>query len=161
MAMNVIWALTAGMLFAIVLPAASTWVLLNPMVTPMLATKNWQTSMPKAPQLMRGECSVRLLQKISTRNIHEKWATAHSLNSPERDGSGEHVDEGEDERYEEGVGDGACGLEERGGEVEDEVDTCPLLHHLEGSTENRTAEVAARQPRDYRRSRASSWRSNQ
>lgn len=41
-AMNAIWALTAGTLFATELPAASRWTLLKPTVTPMIATMNWK-----------------------------------------------------------------------------------------------------------------------
>jgi len=55
MAMNEIWAFTAGMLLAtLVVPSAERWVLLNPTVTPMMATMNWQTSMPKAPPTRSG-----------------------------------------------------------------------------------------------------------
>jgi hypothetical protein len=54
MAMKAIWALTAEMLTARVSPAAFSKVLLNPTVTPMMATRNWQISMPRAPQTSRG-----------------------------------------------------------------------------------------------------------
>jgi hypothetical protein len=52
-------------------------------------------------------------------------AATESLNGPERQRSGEDVDEGEDERDEESVGDGTGGLEEGSRVVEDEVDTSP------------------------------------
>jgi hypothetical protein len=54
MAMKAIWALTAGMLLAMETPASLRWVLLNPTVTPMMATRNWQINMPKAPQRRSG-----------------------------------------------------------------------------------------------------------
>lgn len=71
----------------------------------------------------------------------EKRTTTVLLNSVERKRSGEDVDEGEDERHQESVADSTGGLQEGGGEVEDEVDTSPLLHHLERSTEDGTAQV--------------------
>jgi hypothetical protein len=54
MAMNAIWALTAEMLLARLSPFAFRWEWLNPTVTPMMATRNWQINMPKAPQTKRG-----------------------------------------------------------------------------------------------------------
>jgi hypothetical protein len=71
----------------------------------------------------------------------EDSAAAESLNGPEGDGSRAHVDDGEDQGHEEGVGDGVQGLQEDGGVVEDEVHASPLLHHLQGGTEDRAAEV--------------------
>lgn len=55
----------------------------------------------------------------------EDGAAAETLDGPERDRGGEDVDDGEDHGDEELVLDGAGGLEERGGVVEDEVDTGP------------------------------------
>jgi hypothetical protein len=49
MAIKAIWALTAEMLFALLSPAAFKWVWLKPAVTPMMATRNWQMSIPRAP----------------------------------------------------------------------------------------------------------------
>ncbi len=62
----------------------------------------------------------------------EDGAAAEALHGPEGDGGGAHVDEREDEGDEEGVRDGAQGLEEDGGVVEDEVHPRPLLHHPAG-----------------------------
>merc|ERR1711939_152099 len=52
--MKAIRALTAEMLSAIGSPLASGLVWLKPTVTPMMATRNWQINMPKAPQTRRG-----------------------------------------------------------------------------------------------------------
>jgi len=71
----------------------------------------------------------------------EKRTATNTLHSVERDGSRADVDESEDKRDNEGVADSAGRLEEDGGVVEDEVDTGPLLHHLERGTENGLAEV--------------------
>jgi hypothetical protein len=53
MAMKAIWARTAGTLLASVLSASSAvgagCVLLKPAVTPIIATRNWQISIPRAP----------------------------------------------------------------------------------------------------------------
>lgn len=76
----------------------------------------------------------------------EEGTTTEFLNSPEREGSRADVDEGEDERNQESVADGTGRLEERSRVVEDEVDTSPLLHHLERSTEDSLAEVAVLLP---------------
>lgn len=89
---------------------------------------------------------------------NENWATTESLNSPEGEGGRADVDEGENERDQERVLDGASRLEEGSGVVEDEVDTSPkkvlnqlidtriqenlpLLHHLKRSTKDGSAEV--------------------
>ena len=71
----------------------------------------------------------------------EECAATELLHSVEGKRSGADVDQGEDERDQEGVADGTGRLQEGCGVVEDEVDTSPLLHHLEGSTENGLAEV--------------------
>lgn len=71
----------------------------------------------------------------------EEGATADLLNGVEGEGGGEDVDDGGDHGEEEGVLDCAELLEEGGAEVEDEVDTGPLLHHLEGGTEDGAADV--------------------
>lgn len=63
------------------------------------------------------------------------------FNGPERDGGRADVDESEDERDQEGVLDGMSRLEERRRVVEDEVDTSPLLHHLERSSQDCAADV--------------------
>lgn len=68
-------------------------------------------------------------------------ATAELLDSPERDGGGAHVDQREDQRDKESVADGTGGLEEGRRVVEDEVDTSPLLHHLQGGTQDGAAQV--------------------
>lgn len=71
----------------------------------------------------------------------KEGTTTNPLNGVERDGGGADVDDGGDHGQEEGVLDGAELLEESGAEVEDEVDTGPLLHHLEGGTEDSAADV--------------------
>lgn len=67
--------------------------------------------------------------------------TAELLDDIEGDWSRADVDQSGDETDKEGVGNRAQGLEESGTEVEDEVDTGPLLHHLEGSSEDGSAQV--------------------
>ena len=101
-----------------------------------------------------GRDSVGVLAVGDTDDGHDKLADNHAestpqeertttnlLNGVERDGGGEDVDDGSDHGEQEGVLDGAELLEEGGSEVEDEVDTGPLLHHLEGGTEDSAAEV--------------------
>ena len=73
--------------------------------------------------------------------VQQKCATAELLHTVEGERSGADVDQGEDQGDQEGVGDGASRLEERCGVVEDEVDTGPLLHHLERGTEDGLAKV--------------------
>ena len=73
----------------------------------------------------------------------KKGATTESLNGPEGDWGGADIDEGGDEADEEGITDGSELLEESRSEVEDEVDTRPLLHHLQGSAEDGSTQVAA------------------
>jgi hypothetical protein len=72
----------------------------------------------------------------------QEWATTELLNSVEGDRRRAHIDQGEDERDQECVADGTSRLQEGGRVVEDEVDTGPLLHHLERGSENRAAQVA-------------------
>ncbi len=60
----------------------------------------------------------------------EQRTTTESFDSPERDGGGANIDESGDKTDQEWVGNCAESLEEGGTEVEDEVDTGPLLHHL-------------------------------
>jgi hypothetical protein len=71
----------------------------------------------------------------------QERATAEALNSPEGQRSGADVDQGEDEGDQEGVADGTSRLEEGSRVIEDEVDTSPLLHHLEGGSENGAAQI--------------------
>lgn len=71
----------------------------------------------------------------------EDGTATEALDSPEGQGSGADVNNGEDHGGEENILDSTSRLEEGGGEVEDEVDTGPLLHHLERGTENSAAEV--------------------
>ena len=71
----------------------------------------------------------------------EQWSAAELLNSVERDGCRADVDEGEDQGDQESVVDRTSRLEEGSRVVEDEVDTSPLLHHLERGTKNRAAQV--------------------
>lgn len=67
--------------------------------------------------------------------------TSKLLNHDEGGWGGEHVDEGGDHGDEERVVDGTELLEEDGTEVEDEVDTSELLHHLHTNTEKCSALV--------------------
>jgi hypothetical protein len=76
----------------------------------------------------------------------EERTTTELLNSVEGDGGRADVDEGEDQRDQEGVADGTGGLEERSRVVEDEVDTSPLLHHLQRGTKDGLAQVGALLP---------------
>lgn len=80
------------------------------------------------------------------RTPDEQGAAADSLHTPERDRGRADVDEGRDERDQERVLDGAELLEEGGAEVEDEVDTGPLLAHLQRGSEDGSAQVAAALP---------------
>ena len=76
----------------------------------------------------------------------EQRTTTDLLNSVERERSGADVDNGGDDAEQEGVLDCAELGEEGGTEVEDEVDTGPLLHHLKRGTEDGTAQVAVGLP---------------
>lgn len=73
--------------------------------------------------------------------IDEERASTNSLHSPEGERCGADVDQIEDEGDQEGVADGTGGLQERSRVVEDEVDTGPLLHHLERSTQDSLADI--------------------
>jgi hypothetical protein len=83
-----------------------------------------------------------LADKHAQSTPKEEGATTEPLDGPEGNGGGQHVDESEDEGDEESVLDGTSRLEERSRIVEDEVDTSPLLHHLEGGTEDSATKVA-------------------
>jgi len=87
-----------------------------------------------------------LAQKHAECTPDEERTTTELLNSPEGKGSRQDIDESEDEGDEESVGDRIGGLEEGGRIVEDKVNTGPLLHHLKGSSENGTTEIALRLP---------------
>lgn len=76
----------------------------------------------------------------------ENCAATHTFNDVEGNGSGAHIDEGSDETNEEGILDCFQLLEEGSTEVEDKVDTGPLLHHLQGGAENGSAKVGRRIP---------------
>jgi hypothetical protein len=58
-----------------------------------------------------------------TSSVNEQRSSTESFNGVERDRGGADVDEGSDQRDEERVVDCSKTLEERGTEVEDEVDT--------------------------------------
>lgn len=60
----------------------------------------------------------------------EDFAATEAFDGPKGDRGRTDVDEGCDEGDEEGVGNRAEGFEEDSSEVEDEVDTSQLLHHL-------------------------------
>lgn len=80
----------------------------------------------------------------STEN--ENGTTTESLDGIERQRSGADVDQREDERDQEGVLDGTGGLEEGSGVVKDEVDTSPLLHHLQRGSEDGSSQVRLAAP---------------
>jgi hypothetical protein len=71
----------------------------------------------------------------------EDGTTSVTLNDVERDRSRADIDQSGDETDEEGVRNRAQSLEESGTKVENEVDTSPLLHHLEGGSEDGSAQV--------------------
>lgn len=71
----------------------------------------------------------------------EQLTASNLLDRPERDRGRQDVDEGGDERDQERVLDRAELLEEDGAEVEDEVDTSELLHHLHEDTHGSAAGV--------------------
>lgn len=75
--------------------------------------------------------------------VDQDWATAILLNDVEGERGRANVDDGGNDLGQEGIVDGAELLEESGTEVEDEVDTSPLLHHLERSTQDGSAEIGA------------------
>ena len=72
---------------------------------------------------------------------NENCAATETLNDVEGNRSGAHIDKGGNKTDEEGVLDCLQLLEEGSTEVEDEVYTGPLLHHLEGGAENGPAKV--------------------
>ncbi|KAH3668419.1 hypothetical protein OGAPHI_002173 [Ogataea philodendri] len=73
--------------------------------------------------------------------VDHQWTTSNFLHGNERNWSGENVDDGGDHGNKELVANGAQFLEESGTEVEDEVDTGPLLHHLQRGTQDGLSEV--------------------
>ena len=76
----------------------------------------------------------------------QQHAAAELLHRVEGDRGADGVDEVEDQRDQEGVGDGARGLQEGGRVVEDEIDARPLLHHLQRGTQDGLAQVRVRLP---------------
>lgn len=62
--------------------------------------------------------------------VNEKRATAKAFNGPERDRCRAHIDESRDQRNQEGVLDRAELSKEDSAEIEDEIHSSPLLHHL-------------------------------
>jgi hypothetical protein len=102
-----------------------------------------------------------------TGSVDEEGSSTELLNGPERDRSRADINEGGNERDQEGVADGSEILEERGTEVEDEVDTLAdvstltrtlsvhttygkLLHHLDRSTEDSLSEIGSGVPQSTR-----------
>lgn len=71
----------------------------------------------------------------------EERTTTELLDGPEGEWGGADIDEGKDQGDQEGVADSASGLQEWGRVVEDEVDTGPLLHHLQRGTQDCAADV--------------------
>lgn len=82
-----------------------------------------------------------LADKHTKSAVDEERSSSNALHSPEGEGSRADIDQVEDEGDKESVANGSGGLQERGRVVEDEVDTGPLLHHLEGCSENGLAEI--------------------
>lgn len=82
-----------------------------------------------------------LADQHAKRTDDQDGSATESFDGPERERRGANVDESEDQRDQESVANGASRLEERGGVVEDEVDTSPLLHHLKRSTQDGSAKV--------------------
>ena len=74
---------------------------------------------------------------------NQQRATSEPLDGVEGDGSRADVDQGCNKADEEGVRDGPELLEEGGSKVKDEVDTSPLLHHLQRGAQNGSAHIAA------------------
>ena len=72
----------------------------------------------------------------------EERATTESLDCPERYRGRQDIDKCEDEGDEESITNGVRRLEERSRVVEDEVDTRPLLHHLDGCSQDSATKVA-------------------
>ena len=73
-------------------------------------------------------------------------ASAKSFNDVEGNWCGADIDQGGDKVDQERIADRSKFLEESGSEVEDEVDTSPLLHHLERSAKDGTTQVTAALP---------------
>ena len=92
---------------------------LDPSVTPMIAQMNSQTNIPTNLLAI----SLDMIRGRLTSSVDEQGSSTESFNSVERDGGGADVDEGSDQRDEERVVDCSKTLEERGTEVENEVDT--------------------------------------
>ena len=77
------------------------------------------------------------------RTVDEDGSSTESFNHPEGQRGRAGVDEAGDEGNQEWIADRAERLEEDGPKVEDEVDTCQLLHHLHQDTNGGTTRVAA------------------
>ena len=77
----------------------------------------------------------------ASRSKDEQRTSSNLLNHYERGRCGQHVDEGRDERDEEGIGNRAKLLEKDRAEVEDEVNTSQLLHSLHKDAKCSTAGV--------------------
>jgi len=78
------------------------------------------------------------------RTPYHDRSSSHLLNDVETNGCGAYVHERGNEGDQERVMDRAELSEERGSEVENEVYTGPLLHHLQRGTEDGAAEVGGR-----------------
>lgn len=74
-------------------------------------------------------------------SVEKNGSSTELLNSVERDRCRADVDQGEDQRDQERVANGAGRLQERSGVVENEVNTSPLLHHLQRSTKDGSSQV--------------------
>ncbi|KAG7698243.1 hypothetical protein KL915_001960 [Ogataea haglerorum] len=86
----------------------------------------------------------KLADNHSHGTVNHERTTAELLDRVEGYRSRRDVDDGGDHGGEELVVDGAELLEESRTEVEDEVDTGPLLHHLQGGSEDSLSEVRRR-----------------
>lgn len=116
---------------------------LSPSVTPIMATMNWQTTIPRAPQMSRGRRpNLSIVQKemgveqtltsVVTKLIKKGFLmvprvwkkVVYMLNGRLADATNIRT-------------------QKTYSEVEHEIDTGPLLHHLEGGAEDGAAQVTA------------------
>lgn len=72
----------------------------------------------------------------------QEWTTTETFDSPERYWGGADINESGDKRDQKGVLYRIQIGEKTRSEVKNEVNSCPLLHHLQRSAQDRAAEVA-------------------
>lgn len=86
----------------------------------------------------------KLANKHTDSTPNEQGSTTEFFDGPEGDWSRAHVDKGSNESDEERIVDGAESLEECRSKIKDKVDASPLLHHLQGGSQDGTAQVTGR-----------------